>query len=60
VTTTLYVPYNAFTMHVDRQVRRYDHGTLRNLVDHAVARWTAHGCDPEVLRSICVRVFGLR
>ncbi len=59
VPLTLYVAYTGFTLHVDKQVRRFDHATLRTLVAHALQRWTCHGCDPDVLKAICERVFGL-
>ncbi|MEO0077773.1 MAG: hypothetical protein ABIK86_02075 [candidate division WOR-3 bacterium] len=59
VHSTLHCAYRAFTLHVDRQVRNYEHETLRILVNHAIERWTCRGCDPVVLRAICVRVFAL-
>ena len=59
VPVSLYCIYRNFALHVDKLIREYDHETLRNLVNHALARWTAHGCQPEVLKEICKQVFGL-
>ncbi len=56
---SLYVTYRAFTLHLDKLIRQYSHETLRQLASHALSRWTAHGCDPAVLKAICERVFGL-
>ncbi|MBM3323007.1 hypothetical protein FJY69_05980 [candidate division WOR-3 bacterium] len=59
VPVTLYATYRAFTLHVDKLIREYSHETLRQLINHALGRWTALGCDPDVLKAVCERVFEL-
>jgi hypothetical protein len=51
--------YRNFGLHVDKLFRDYSGESLRHMVLDAVTRWTCYGCNPEVLRAICERVFGL-
>jgi len=54
-----FVSYRGFGLHVDKLCRGYSDESLRLQVSAAIARWKSYGCNPEVLRVICERVFGL-
>jgi hypothetical protein len=51
--------YLNFARHVDRLWRTFSEETLRNRAQMAVARWTAMGLSPAVLRDLCRDVFAI-
>ena len=55
-----FVPYRNFGLHVDKLVRNHSGATLRNLVLAAIDYWCAYGLRVDVLRDVCLRVFGLK
>jgi len=59
VQTCMFVMYRSFGLHVDRLFRDYSGETLRARVRDAIARWKCYGCKPDVLATICLKVFAL-
>lgn len=55
-----FVPYRAFTLHLDRLIRQHSGTTLLTLARSAIDYWTAYGLRPDVLSAICETVFGLK
>jgi hypothetical protein len=51
--------YRNFGLHVDKLFRDYSGESLRLQVLDAITRWVCYGCEPEVLKEICQRVFAL-
>jgi len=51
--------YRNFGLHVDKLCRDYSGESLRLRTNDAVQRRQAYGCKPEVLATICLKVFAL-
>jgi hypothetical protein len=54
-----FVVYRNFGLHVDKLCRVHSGESLRLMVTDAIARWTCYGCDRDILKQVCSRVFGL-
>ena len=54
-----FVVYRSFGLHVDKLCRDYAGETLRARALDAVLRWSAYGCRPDVLATICLKIFAL-
>jgi len=54
-----FVVYRSFGLHVDKLCRDYSGESLRLRVLDAVTHWTCYGCEPEVLKELCWKLFAL-
>ena len=54
-----FIRYMGFGLQLDKCVRCYAGATRQMLVRGLVEQWAARGLDSDVLRAICVDVFGL-
>jgi hypothetical protein len=54
-----FVVYRNFGLHVDRLCRDYSGESLRLMVNDAIDRWSSYGCKPDVLTTICLKIFAL-